>query len=67
MNSGCRQAFPPSLQEEAADAIIEILPTLKRVIPFQDIADWNRIAERYVAAAASVEAEEAGQQEEVDS
>jgi hypothetical protein len=53
--------------EEAADAIIEILPTLTRVIPFQDIADWNRIAERYVAAAASVEAEDAGEQEEVDS
>ena len=53
--------------EEAADAIIEILPTLKRVIPFQDIADWNRNAERYLAAAASVEAEETGEQEEVDS
>lgn len=28
---------------------IEILPTLKRVIPFQDIAEWNRNAERYLA------------------
>jgi hypothetical protein len=28
--------------------MIEILPTLKRVIPFQDIAEWNRNAERYL-------------------
>ena len=30
---------------------IEILPTLKRVIPFQDIEDWTRNAERYLVAA----------------
>ncbi len=27
---------------------IEVLPTLKRVIPFQDLAEWNRYAERYL-------------------
>jgi hypothetical protein len=47
-----------SAAEEAADATIEVLPTLKRVIPFQDIADWNRNAERHLAAAAGVEMEE---------
>jgi hypothetical protein len=36
---------------EPADAGIEILPTLKRVIPFQDLADWSRHAERHLAAA----------------
>lgn len=30
---------------------IEIMPTLKRVIPFQDIQEWTKNAERYVAAA----------------
>ncbi len=35
----------------AADSGIEILPTLKRVIPFQDLADWTRHAERHLAAA----------------
>ena len=44
--------------EEPANAIIEILPTLKRVIPFQDIAEWNRQAERHLAAAAGTETEE---------
>ncbi len=48
--------FSPA--EETADAIIEVLPTLKRVIPFQDIADWNRHAERHLAAAATAEPEE---------
>jgi len=37
--------------ENPADAEIEILSTLKRVIPFQDLAEWNRNAERYLAAA----------------
>lgn len=37
--------------EQPADAGIEILPTLKRVIPFQDLADWSRHAERHLAAA----------------
>ncbi len=29
---------------------IEIFPTLKRVIPFQSIEEWNKNAERYLAA-----------------
>ncbi|MCE9611081.1 MAG: DUF4194 domain-containing protein [Chthoniobacter sp.] len=41
--------FSPA--EQPADALIEILPTLKRVIPFQDLADWSRHAERHLAAA----------------
>jgi hypothetical protein len=31
------------------------MPTLKRVIPFQDFADWNRHAERHLSAAAGIE------------
>ena len=45
--------FSPA--EEPAEATIEVLPTLKRVIPFQDIADWNRQTERHLAAAAGSE------------
>lgn len=37
--------------DDAANAMIEVLPTLKRVISFQDIADWTRQAERYLASA----------------
>jgi hypothetical protein len=48
--------------EDPADTVIEVLPTLKRVIPFQDIADWNRHAERHLhgvsAAPPDEEAEE---------
>ncbi len=40
---------------EPADAVIEVLSTLKRVIPFQDIADWNRHADRHLAAATGVD------------
>ena len=43
---------------------IEILPTLKRVIPFQDIEDWTRNAERYLAAAPETENEAAVEQVE---
>src|SRR5436190_20856471 len=32
-------------------SIIEIFQTLKRVIPFQTIEEWNKNAERYLAAA----------------
>lgn len=32
-------------------SVIEVFPTLKRVIPFQDIGEWNKHAERYVASA----------------
>ena len=42
---------------------IEILPTLKRVIPFQDIAEWNRNAERYLAGAPESPAGEVGEPE----
>lgn len=45
--------------EEAAESIIEVLPTLKRVIPFQDIAEWTRHAERHLAA---VSLEETGEE-----
>ena len=41
--------FSPA--EEPTDARIEVLPTLKRVIPFQDLAEWTRHAERHLAAA----------------
>jgi hypothetical protein len=36
---------------EAERSVIEIFPTLKRVIPFQDIEEWNKNAERHLAAA----------------
>lgn len=49
--------------EQPADAGIEILPTLKRVIPFQDLADWSRHAERHLAAALAKDADE-GEEEE---
>ena len=32
-------------------SVIEIFPTLKRIIPFQGIDEWNKNAERYLAAA----------------
>lgn len=32
-------------------SIIEIFPTLKRIIPFQSIEEWNKNAERYLVAA----------------
>lgn len=51
--------FSPA--EEPADATIEVLPTLKRVIPFQDIAEWNRHADRHLAAA-STEPEESAEE-----
>ena len=34
---------------DAARTRIEVLPTIKRVIPFQDIADWTRHADRFLA------------------
>lgn len=43
---------------------IEILPTLKRVIPFQGIDDWNKNAERYLASAKeSIETDESDKEE----
>jgi hypothetical protein len=32
-------------------SVIEVLPTLKRVIPFQTIDEWNKHADRFLAAA----------------
>jgi hypothetical protein len=37
----------PSLER----SVIEIYPTLKRVIPFQSIEEWNKNAERYLTTA----------------
>ena len=39
--------------------VIEIFPTLKRVIPFQSIEEWNKNADRYLVAANEVDAEAA--------
>ncbi|MEI6715899.1 MAG: DUF4194 domain-containing protein [Verrucomicrobiota bacterium] len=47
-----------SSADDPSTAIIEIMPTLKRVIPFQDLADWNRQFERQLAGAGGVEAPE---------
>lgn len=35
-------------------AVIDVLATLKRVIPFQDLEEWSKNAERYLAAAKDV-------------
>ncbi|PSH02616.1 MAG: hypothetical protein CXZ00_16540 [Acidobacteria bacterium] len=35
-------------------AYIEVLPTLKRIIPFQDLEEWSQNAERYVGAAKDI-------------
>ena len=40
-------------------SVIEVFPTLKRVIPFQSIEEWNRNAERYLVAAKEAGAETA--------
>ncbi len=40
--------FTPDVAPERS--LIEVLPTLKRVVPFQNIADWNKNAERYLAS-----------------
>jgi hypothetical protein len=41
--------FTPDAVPERAG--IEVLPTLKRIIPFQDLEDWLRNADRYLAVA----------------
>lgn len=41
--------FTPS--DALERSVIEVFPTLKRVIPFQNIEEWNKNAERYLAAA----------------
>jgi hypothetical protein len=55
--------FTPDVALERSQ--IEILPTLKRVIPFQNIDEWNKNADRYLASvketpAGEVEAEDNG-------
>jgi hypothetical protein len=47
-------------------SIIEIFPTLKRVIPFQNIDEWNKNADRYLAAVADQNPEAASLAEEDD-
>lgn len=39
------------INDSPEQTIIDILPTLKRVIPFQNIEEWNKNAERYLTAA----------------
>jgi hypothetical protein len=39
---------------EPARTRIDILPTMKRVIPFQNLDDWTRHADRFIAAAAEM-------------
>ena len=41
--------FTPDVALERS--LIEVLPTLKRVIPFQNIEEWNKNADRYLASA----------------
>ena len=41
--------FTPDVALERS--LIEVLPTLKRVIPFQNLEEWNKNAERYLASA----------------
>lgn len=38
-----------------ADAVIQVLPTIRLVLPFPDIEGWNRQCERYFQAAESNE------------
>ena len=47
-------------------SVIEIFPTLKRVIPFQSIEEWNKNAERYLAAAKEVGVESAALSEDTE-
>ncbi len=51
---------------DSAKTRIEILPTIKRIIPFQDIADWTRHAERFLAVDAATEAVETPDEEPED-
>jgi len=43
--------------EAAENSVIEIFPTLKRVIPFQHIEEWIKHADRYLATASEAGAE----------
>jgi hypothetical protein len=44
--------------ERPAEAFIDVLPTLKRVIPFQDFEDWSRTADRYLGSPLNTELDE---------
>lgn len=44
--------FTPDVALERS--LIEVLPTLKRVIPFQNIEEWNNNADRYLASAKEI-------------
>lgn len=50
--------FTPDVALERS--LIEVYSTLKRVIPFQDLEEWNRNAERYLAAVKEPAAAAAG-------
>jgi hypothetical protein len=39
---------------DAARTRIEVLPTIKRAIPFQDLADWSRHADRFLTATPTI-------------
>lgn len=43
---------------------IDILPTLRRIIPFQDIAAWTAQADRYLASATAVPDEPTDEEEQ---
>jgi hypothetical protein len=45
-------------------SVIEVLPTLKRVIPFQNLDEWNKNAERYLASGREVSLEQVALAEE---
>ncbi|HEV7404971.1 MAG TPA: DUF4194 domain-containing protein [Chthoniobacteraceae bacterium] len=50
--------------ENPADATIEVLPTLKRVIAFQNLEEWTRQAGRFLSTAADAPAKAPGENEE---
>jgi hypothetical protein len=47
-------------------SVIEIFPTLKRVIPFQSVDEWNKNAERYLAAAKDAVVETAALSDDIE-
>ncbi len=47
--------------------IIEVLPTLRRIIPFQNIEEWTKNADRYLAAVRDSEFSEAEAENASDS
>lgn len=49
-------------ETEFARSVIEVLPTIRFVIPFPDIEEWNRQRDRYLQAAGSPETEASEQE-----